>query len=97
MKDYDDLLKTEVHEAVEDICRSTGQSPSWVWRMLFLMLEGRTGFRVPDNVENTIQIQAVEESNLLGRLDTAAESLTKLCRALVTEPRPAIRKDILDW
>jgi hypothetical protein len=97
MKEFDDLMKSDVQEAVDDICRRTGQSPSWVWRMLFLILEGRTGFRVPESVENTVQIQAVEEVCLLGRLDSAAECLKKLCRALVTETTPQVHNDFLDW
>lgn len=67
------LPREQVKRIVKSHCHITGQSYSLVWRMLYLKLEARTGYRVPDDAKS--MLQTVEDAGHIDALLREAKTL----------------------
>jgi hypothetical protein len=81
-KDFEEFLREEerlnqpreqVRRIVNNYCRTTGQPYSLVWRTLYLKLEARTGYRVPDNAKS--MLQTIEDVGHIDALLREAKTL----------------------
>lgn len=81
--DFEDFLREQdrlnqprerVRRLVNDHCRKTGMSHSLAWRTLYLRLEARTDYRVPDDAKS--RLQTVEVAGHIEQLLDAARTLT---------------------
>jgi len=65
--------REKVRQLVNNYCRKTGQSHSLAWRMLYIRLESRTGYRVPENAKS--RLQAIEAAGYIEDLFEVAKTL----------------------
>ncbi len=71
--EFTEFMREEVRAAVNAHCRKTGQPHSLVWRMAYLKLEGRTGYRVPDTAKS--MLKAVEAAGFIEDLYDVIQNL----------------------
>lgn len=67
------LPREQVRRLVNGYCHRTNQSHSLVWRTLYLKLESRTGYRVPEDSKS--RLRAVESAGRIEQLLELARSL----------------------
>jgi len=72
-KDYIEFLRADVRAMINAHCQRTACSHSLAWRRLYLALEGRTGYRVPD--EGKSKLQMIEDARFMDELHELASKL----------------------
>lgn len=71
--DYYEFVREQVREEVNAYCRRTRRSHSFAYRTLYLKLEDRTGFRVPEGAASGLRV--IEASGYIEELYDLAKML----------------------
>jgi hypothetical protein len=71
--DFNEFLRDDVKAMVNAHCRKSGDPHSLAWRYLYLRLEKKTGYRVPEGGKS--KLKTIEAAGYLEDLHEVAKTL----------------------